>query len=70
MCENLLKLASLRSHLHQGNLNETRNDSLPVFFLKFLNSIFQSVNMGVEQMLLLQLFLIGFSLSGSKIGKR
>ena len=69
MCENLLKLASLRSHLLQRNLNETQNDSLPVF-LKFLNSIFQSVNMGVEQMLLLQLFLIGFSLSGSKIGKR
>ena len=70
MLENLLKLASLWSHPRLGNLNETRNASSPGFFLKILNSIFQSIIMSVDHKLLLQLFLIGFWLFCSKIGKR
>ena len=51
------------------NLNETRKALPPGFFLKFLNSIFRSINMGVYHRLLLQLFLTGFCLFCSKIGK-
>ena len=50
------------------NLNETRNASSPGFFLKILNSIFQSINMDVNYKLLLQLFRIGFCLFWSKAG--
>ena len=70
MLENLLKSASLWSRPRLGNLNETRNASLPGFFLKILNSTFQSINMSVDHKLLLQLFLTGFWLFCSKIGKR
>ena len=34
--------------------------SSPGSFVKILNSMFQSINMGVDHELLLQLFLIGF----------
>ena len=68
--ENLLKSASLRFHPRLGNLNETRNASSPGLFLKILYSIFKGINMGVDHKLLLQLFLIGFCLFYSKIGKR
>ena len=65
-----LNLASLWSHLRLGNLNETQNTLSLGFFLKLLMSIFQSINMGVDHKLLLQLHLIGFCLFYSKIGKR
>ena len=42
-------------------MNETRNPSSPSFFLKILNSVFQSIDMGVDHMLLLQLFSISFA---------
>ena len=52
------------------NLNETQNTSSPGFFLTNLISIFQSINMGVDHKSPLQLFLVGFCLFCSKIGKR
>ena len=67
--ENLLKSANLWSHPRLGNLDGTRNASSPGFFFKALISIFQTINMGVGHKLLLQLFLIGFCLFCSKIGK-
>ena len=67
---NLLKSISLWSHPRLGNLNETQHVSSPGFFLKILNSIFPSINMGVDHKLPLQLFLIGFCIFCSKIGKR
>ena len=70
MSEILLISSSFWSHLRLGNLNETRNPLSPDFFLKILNSIFQSFNVGVGHKSLLQLFLIGFCLFRSKIGKR
>ena len=68
--ENLLKLASLWSHPGHGNLNETWNASSPGFFLKILNSVFENINMGLDHKLFLELFLIGFCLFCSRIGKR
>ena len=70
MLENILILASLWSHRHLGNYKKTQNVSLPAFVLKILNSIFQSINMGVDRKLRLQLFLIGFCLLCCKSGKR
>ena len=46
--ENLLKSASLWSHPRLGNLNETQIFSSPGFFLKILNSVFESINMGLD----------------------
>ena len=60
----------LWSHPRLGNLNETRNFSPPGFFLKILNSVFESINMGLDHKLFLQLFVIGFCLFCSRIGKR
>ena len=68
--ENLLKSASLLSHPRLGNLNETRNALSPGFFLKILNSLFESINMGLDHKLFLQLLVIGFCLFCSRIGKR
>ena len=70
MLENLLKTASLWSHPCLGNLNETRNASSSGFFLKILNSIFQSIDMSVDHKLLLQLFLIGLWLFCKKNWKK
>ena len=44
--------------------------SSPGFFLKILNSVFESINMGLDHKLFLQLFVIGFCLFYSRIGKR
>ena len=52
------------------NLNETRNASSPGFFLKILNSVFKSINKGLDYNLFLQLFVIGFRLFFIRIGKR
>ena len=41
----------------------------PGFFPQILNSVFESINMGVEHKLFLQLFLIGFCLFCSRIRK-
>ena len=54
--------ASLSSHPRLGNLNETRNASSPGFFLKILNSVFESINMGLDHELFPQLFVIDFCL--------
>ena len=58
----LLKSESLRSNRRLGNLNETQITSPPGFFLKILNSEFQTIYMAVDPKLLLQPFLIGFCL--------
>ena len=42
----------------------------PGFFLKILNFVFESINMGLDHKLFLQLFVIGFCLFCSRIGKR
>ena len=60
--KNILKPASFWSHPRFENLNETRNASSAALFLKILNPIFQSINMGLDHKLFLQLFLIGFYL--------
>ena len=64
----LLKSGSLWSHPRLGNLNETRNASSPGFFLKILNSVFKSINMGLDHKFLLQLFVIGFCLFFRRMG--
>ena len=46
--ENLLKSASLSSHPRLGNFNKTRNALSPGFFLKILNSDFESINMSLD----------------------
>ena len=68
--ENLLKSASLWSHLDFGNLDETQNASSSGFFFKILHFVFESINMGLDNKLFLQLFVIGFCLFCSRIGKR
>ena len=67
--ENILKSASLWSHPRLGNFNETRNALSPDFFLKILNSVFESINMSLVHKLFLQLFVIAFCLFCSRIGK-
>ena len=62
LCKSLISSAP-------GNLNETRNTSSPGFFLNILNSVFESINMGLDHKLFLQLFVIGFCLFCSRIGK-
>ena len=64
MLENLLKMAILWSHALLGNLNDIRNAS------EILDEVFQNVNVGADHKLFLQLFLIGFCLFCSKMGKR
>ena len=66
--ENLLKSVTFWSHPRLGYLNETQSASSPGFFLKILNSVF--INMGLDHILFLQLFVIGFCSFGSRIGKR
>ena len=51
---------NLSSHRRLGHLNETRNALSPGFFLKILNSVFESINMGLDHKLFLQLSVIGF----------
>ena len=70
MLENMLKSASLLSHTRLGKLNETLNASSPGFFLKILNTVFESISMGLGHKLFLQLILTGFCLFCSGIGKR
>ena len=70
MLESVLKSAGLSYHPRLENLIETRSALLPGYFLKILNSLFQSIITGMDRKLLLQLFLIGFCLLCSKIGKR
>ena len=65
--ENLLKSLSLWSHWRLGNWNETRNASSPGFFLKILSSVFESINMGLDHKLFLQLFVVGIYLFCSRI---
>ena len=66
--ENLLKSESLWSHPRLANLNKTRNALSTGFFFEILISIFQTINIGVNK-LLLHLFLIGFCLFYSKVRK-
>ena len=44
------------NHPRLGNLNETRNASSPSFFLKNLNSVFESINICLAHKLFLQRF--------------
>ena len=70
LLQNLLKSASVWSRPGPMNLSETWNASSPGFFPNILNLIFQSISMDVDYKLLLQLFLIGFCLFCSNIGKK
>ena len=40
------------------------------FFLKILDSVFESINMGLDHKFFLQLFVTGFCLFFSRIGKK
>ena len=51
-------------------LNKTWKASSPGFFLKIFNSFFESINIGLDHKLFFQLFVIGFCLFCSRIGKR
>ena len=42
---------------------------LPGLFLRILNPVFESINMGLDHKLFLELFVIGFYLFCSRIGK-
>ena len=46
-----------------------RNALSPGFRLKFLNSVFESINMGLEYKLFLRLFLIGFCFFAVDLGE-
>ena len=60
----------LQKSIEIGNLNEARKVSSPGFSLKMLDLVFQSIYLSVNHtQFLLQLFLIGFCLFCSKIGK-
>lgn len=56
MLENKLKSTSLPSHRASINLNKIQNAWLSGFFLKILNSIFQSIKKDVDHKLLLHYF--------------
>ena len=70
MFESLSKSASLRSYLRLGNLHETRKALSPGSFLKIENYVFESINLGLDHKMFLQLFVIGFSLFFSRVAKR
>ena len=60
----------LKIYLNRQVFDLIRASGIWDFFLKILNSVFESINMGLDHKLFLQLFVIGFCLFCSRIGKK